>query len=278
MFTILPFTKYWLFTHMLNIQQIRCATQNVIMRQLATESKAEFLKILGVSYSIGDFHAAKMVCLFNLFTNMNYHNFSANCRQKVRTTQRLAHGIELFASMDYDKVLQIIGKLYVPLIHGSWISPLHQQGLPQCCCKLSINCAFHPSHGSWSSPLHQQGLPQSCCKLSVNCAFHSKHGSWISPLHQQRLPQFCCKLKSFPSAESRIHPVRRVCPRDKTHAFRAKLAHGFDLLTKMVFVNRVNTRQFFAKLSTKMSTVGANPLWRQFLVLVNHGQHKAILY
>ena len=113
-----------------------CNTKNVIMRQLATESKAEFLKILGVSYSIGDFHAAKMVCLFNLFTNMNYHNFSANCRQKVRTTQRLAHGIELFASMDCDKVLQIIGKLYVPLIHGSWISPLPRHGLPRFRCKL----------------------------------------------------------------------------------------------------------------------------------------------
>ena len=39
----------------------------------------------------------------------------------------------------------------------------------------------------------------------------------------------------------------------------------------------VNTRQFFSKVCTKMSTFGANPVWRQFLVLVNHDQHKAIL-
>ena len=40
----------------------------------------------------------------------------------------------------------------------------------------------------------------------------------------------------------------------------------------------VHTRQFFIKLCTKMSALGANLVWKQFLVLVNHGQHQAILY
>ena len=40
----------------------------------------------------------------------------------------------------------------------------------------------------------------------------------------------------------------------------------------------VNTRQFFTKLCTKMSTFGTNLVWRQFLVFLNCGEHKAILY
>ena len=39
-----------------------------------------------------------------------------------------------------------------------------------------------------------------------------------------------------------------------------------------------DTRQFFIKLCIKMSTFCANLMWMQFLVYVNHGQHKAILY
>ena len=40
----------------------------------------------------------------------------------------------------------------------------------------------------------------------------------------------------------------------------------------------VNIRQFFTKLCTKISTFGTNLVWRQFLVLDNHGQYKAIHY
>ena len=182
------------------------------------------------------------------------------------------------------------------MAHGSPL--LTNMDLPQFCCTLSGKHAFHSTGGSWIRPPYQDGLrqPRSTKGNSfLNCAIRCPlfvpipcGGNFWCSSTMVNTRQFFAKLYT------KLSTFRANLAWSQSGAPQPWSTQGNSLLNcvlrcpLLVPISRgrnfwcsstmVNTRQFFTKLCTKISTFGANLVCKQFLVFVNRGQHKAILY